>query len=220
MSKVTIIGTGAVGASICYAMSLKGTASEIVLIDINERKAEGEELDIRQGMPYSPQNKIYAGTYEDAVGSDVVVITSGVPRKTVSTVMTVSGIAFSCVLGGLFVFTCFHKVNISLLFFALFALFGTVGVSREAKYVRLFDGSFSKVLKRGGTVRRIAVAETVTVKRLIILLDCKALNEVCVYDRAGNLTDTVSEKELLTILSGENLYKTVGEALREENKTI
>lgn len=142
------------------------------------------------------------------------------PRKTVSTVMTVSGIAFSCVLGGLFVFTCFHKVNISLLFFALFALFGTVGVSREAKYVRLFDGSFSKVLKRGGTVRRIAVAETVTVKRLMILLDCKALNEVCVYDREGHLTDTVSEKELLTILSGENLYKTVGEALREENKTI
>ena len=81
MSKVTIIGTGSVGASICYAMSLKGTASEIVLIDINEKKAEGEALDIRQGMPYSPQNKIYAGTYEDAVGSDVVVITSGIPRK-------------------------------------------------------------------------------------------------------------------------------------------
>ncbi|MBQ9480789.1 MAG: L-lactate dehydrogenase [Clostridia bacterium] len=81
MSKITIIGAGSVGATVGYAMSLKGTASEIVLVDINERKAEGEALDIRQGMPYSPQNKIYAGTYEDAKGSDIVVITSGVPRK-------------------------------------------------------------------------------------------------------------------------------------------
>ncbi len=81
MSKVTIIGAGSVGATIGYAMCLKGTASEIVLIDINERKAEGEALDIRQGLPWSPQNKIHAGHYEDAVGSDIVVITSGVPRK-------------------------------------------------------------------------------------------------------------------------------------------
>ena len=81
MSKVTIIGAGAVGATVGYAMSLKGTASEIVLVDINERKAEGEALDIRQGLPYSPQNKIYAGTYEDAKDSDIVVITSGVPRN-------------------------------------------------------------------------------------------------------------------------------------------
>lgn len=81
MSKITIIGAGAVGATTGYAMCLKGTASEIVLIDINERKAEGEALDIRQGMPYSPQNKIYAGSYEDAANSDIVVITSGVARK-------------------------------------------------------------------------------------------------------------------------------------------
>ncbi len=81
MSKVTIIGAGAVGATIGYAMSIRGTASEIVLIDINQRKAEGEALDIRQGLPYSPQNKIYAGTYDDAAGSDIVVITSGVARK-------------------------------------------------------------------------------------------------------------------------------------------
>ncbi len=81
MSKVTIIGAGSVGATSAYAMSLKGTASEIVLVDINERKAEGEALDIRQGLPYSPQNKIHAGTYADAAGSDIVVITSGVARK-------------------------------------------------------------------------------------------------------------------------------------------
>ncbi len=81
MSKVTIIGAGSVGATVGYAMSLKGTASEIVLVDINRNKADGEALDIRQGLPYSPQNKIYSGDYADAAGSDVVVITSGVARK-------------------------------------------------------------------------------------------------------------------------------------------
>ena len=81
MSKVTIIGAGSVGATVGYAMSLKGTASEIVLVDINRNKADGEALDIRQGLPYSPQNKIYSGDYADAVDSDVVVITSGVARK-------------------------------------------------------------------------------------------------------------------------------------------
>lgn len=81
MSKVAIIGSGAVGSTVAFAMSIKGTASEIVLIDINEKRAEGEALDIRQGLPYSPQNKIYAGSYADAADSDIVVITSGVPRK-------------------------------------------------------------------------------------------------------------------------------------------
>jgi len=81
MSKVTIIGAGAVGATVAYAMSLKGTASEIVLVDINDKKAAGEALDIRQGLPYSPANKVHSGTYEDAAGSDIVVITSGIPRK-------------------------------------------------------------------------------------------------------------------------------------------
>ena len=81
MSKVAIIGSGAVGSTVAFAMSIKGTASEIVLIDINEKRAEGEALDIRQGLPYSPQNKIYAGGYAEAVGSDIVVITSGIPRK-------------------------------------------------------------------------------------------------------------------------------------------
>ncbi|MBP5193883.1 MAG: L-lactate dehydrogenase [Clostridia bacterium] len=81
MSKVAIIGSGAVGSTVAFAMSIKGTASEIVLIDINEKRAEGEALDVRQGLPYSPQNKIYAGSYADAADSDIVVITSGVPRK-------------------------------------------------------------------------------------------------------------------------------------------
>ncbi len=81
MKKVTIIGAGNVGATIAYTCALEGLASEILLIDIAKEKAEGEAMDIAQGSPYFPTAKITAGDYEDAVGSDVVVITSGIPRK-------------------------------------------------------------------------------------------------------------------------------------------
>ena len=80
-NKVTIIGAGSVGATVAYTLVATGSVSEIVLIDVNTAKAEGEALDIRQSTPYLHPVKIYAGTYEDAVGSDIVIVTSGVGRK-------------------------------------------------------------------------------------------------------------------------------------------
>ncbi|MBR3919462.1 MAG: L-lactate dehydrogenase [Clostridia bacterium] len=80
-NKVTIIGAGSVGSTIAYTMTVKGIASEIVLIDINHDKAEGEAMDIQQGTPFCCPVTIYSGTYEDAKDSDVVVISSGLPRK-------------------------------------------------------------------------------------------------------------------------------------------
>lgn len=79
--KVTIIGAGSVGATITYTMAVNGLASEIVMIDVNTEKALGEAMDIRQGTPFCSPIQIYAGTYEDAKDSDVVIITSGKPRK-------------------------------------------------------------------------------------------------------------------------------------------
>lgn len=81
MSKITVIGAGSVGATIANDLMVQGIASEIVLIDINERKAIGEALDIYQGAPFCVPAVVRAGDYEDAQGSDVVVITSGMPRK-------------------------------------------------------------------------------------------------------------------------------------------
>ncbi len=81
MNKITVIGTGNVGATIAYTLTTAGIASEIVLIDINTEKALGEALDIRQGVPFFNPCNIYAGSYQDAVGSDIVVITSGIARK-------------------------------------------------------------------------------------------------------------------------------------------
>ena len=79
--KVTIIGAGQVGSTIAYSLTVKGIASEIVMIDINTQKALGEALDIRQGTPFCDPVTIYAGTYADAKDSDIVVLTSGVARK-------------------------------------------------------------------------------------------------------------------------------------------
>lgn len=79
--KVTIIGAGNVGSTIAYTMAICGTASDIVMIDINEKKALGETMDIRQGTPFCFPVSVYAGTYQDAANSDIVIITSGMPRK-------------------------------------------------------------------------------------------------------------------------------------------
>lgn len=80
-SKVTIIGAGSVGSTIAYTLSNEDIASEIVLIDINEEKVEGEVLDIVQGTCFRDPISIVAGTYEDAKSSDIVIITSGIARK-------------------------------------------------------------------------------------------------------------------------------------------
>lgn len=80
-SKITIIGAGSVGATIAYTLSNEDIASNIVLIDINKQKVEGEVMDIAQGTCFRDPISIVAGEYEDAKGSDIVIITSGIARK-------------------------------------------------------------------------------------------------------------------------------------------
>ncbi len=81
MNKITVIGSGNVGATIAYTLATEGVASEIVMIDINGEKAYGEALDIRQGIPFSRTCNVIAGDYEDAKDSHIVIITSGMARK-------------------------------------------------------------------------------------------------------------------------------------------
>ena len=81
MSKITIIGAGNVGATLAYTLVSGGTSSEIVLMDVKKEKALGEEMDIYQGTPFCPPVSIHVGDYEDAAGSDIVVITCGMGRK-------------------------------------------------------------------------------------------------------------------------------------------
>ena len=79
--KVTVIGAGAVGSAIGYLLVAESIASEVVFIDVNKDKASGEAMDIYQSTPFLSPTIVRAGEYEDAKGSDIVVITSGVARK-------------------------------------------------------------------------------------------------------------------------------------------
>ena len=81
MNKITVIGSGNVGSTIAYTLTIMGIASEIVMIDVNEEKSLGEALDIRQGVSFCSPASVYAGSYADAEDSDIVVITSGMARK-------------------------------------------------------------------------------------------------------------------------------------------
>ena len=81
MHKITVIGSGSVGSTIAYTLTVMGLCSEVVMIDINGEKALGEAMDIRQGVPFCNPTTVYAGSYCDAAGSDIIIITCGVARK-------------------------------------------------------------------------------------------------------------------------------------------
>lgn len=79
--KVAIIGTGYVGASIAYALTIRNLAREIVLIDKDIEKAKGEALDIKHGIPYMGISDVYAGDYSDTVDCELIIITAGRNRQ-------------------------------------------------------------------------------------------------------------------------------------------
>ena len=81
MEKITVIGAGSVGATVANDLMVLGLASEIVLVDVNKKKAVGEALDIYQGAPFCSPAIVRPGDYADAAGSNIVVITCGVARK-------------------------------------------------------------------------------------------------------------------------------------------
>ena len=81
MSKISVIGAGNVGATIANDLMIQGIASEIVLVDVNKKRAYGEALDIYQGAPFHSPAIVRAGEYSDTANSDIVVITCGVARK-------------------------------------------------------------------------------------------------------------------------------------------
>ena len=79
--KVAVIGCGFVGAASAFAIMESGLFSEMVLIDANREKAEGEALDISHGLPFAKPMKIYAGEYKDISDAYVIVVTAGAGQK-------------------------------------------------------------------------------------------------------------------------------------------
>ena len=79
--KVGIVGCGFVGSASAFALMQSGLFSEMVLIDVDRDRAEGEALDIAHGMPLASPANIYAGDYADIADAGVVIITAGANQK-------------------------------------------------------------------------------------------------------------------------------------------
>lgn len=79
--KVVIVGCGFVGSASAFALMQSKLFSEMVLIDADQNRAEGEALDIGHGMAFASPMKIYAGTYDDITDAAVIVITAGANQK-------------------------------------------------------------------------------------------------------------------------------------------
>lgn len=79
--KIAVVGTGMVGSTFAYTAVLKEAAHEIVLINKEQDRAEGEAMDINHAMPFCSPMSIRAGGYEDCSDADLIVITAGAPQK-------------------------------------------------------------------------------------------------------------------------------------------
>ena len=79
--KVAIVGCGFVGSATAFALMQSGLFSEIVMLDADQAKAEGEALDISHGVPFSKPCDIYAGDYDDIADSAIIIVTAGAAQK-------------------------------------------------------------------------------------------------------------------------------------------
>ncbi len=78
---MALIGTGFVGSSYAFALLNQGVTEELVMIDVNKEKAEGDAIDLKHGLAFASPMKIYAGDYEDCRDADIVVITAGANQQ-------------------------------------------------------------------------------------------------------------------------------------------
>jgi L-lactate dehydrogenase len=82
INRVVLVGTGFVGSSYAFAMLNQGIAEELVLVDLNKDKAEGDAMDLCHGLPFvTSPTKIWFGDYSDCKSADIVVITAGANQK-------------------------------------------------------------------------------------------------------------------------------------------
>ena len=80
-ARVAVVGAGNVGTTFAYALLLSGLAAEIVLIDANRAKAEGEAMDLNHAVPFTHPTRVWAGDYPDCAGAVVTVLTAGSGQK-------------------------------------------------------------------------------------------------------------------------------------------
>ncbi len=80
-TRIVIVGVGNVGATLAYTLLLSGLAPEIVLIDANPKRAEGEAMDLNHSVPFTSPARVWAGDYGDCAGAAATVITAGAAQR-------------------------------------------------------------------------------------------------------------------------------------------
>lgn len=79
--KIGIVGCGNVGATIAYTLTMRSSCTELVLIDLDEAKAQGEAMDLNHCLPFLTPVQITAGSYDDLAGAEIIVLAAGVNQK-------------------------------------------------------------------------------------------------------------------------------------------
>ena len=133
-------------------------------------------------------------------------------RKTAIKICKISGIILSAALFCFFIISCFHAVNISLLFFSLFVLIGGMDKKKEAIYIRINSFPSERKMKKGVNVKRQAIDKSAKVKDLLVILDKNAVNEILVFDE-DNFIGILSQKKLKEITETGGLYSEVSDFL-------
>jgi stage IV sporulation protein FB len=116
-----------------------------------------------------------------------------------------AGFVFCVSLIGLFIYSCFTAINISILFFAIFVLAGLSYKHRESPYIRIFNLSKNR-LERGLQIKRYAVSSSTTIKKIINIIDADCYAEITVLDDNGNKKTIFNQNQLLKILETGDLY--------------
>ena len=80
-TRVAVVGTGAVGSTFAFGLLLSGLASEILLVDANERKAEGEAMDLMHAVPFARNARVWSGPIDDCRGAAVTVVAAGAAQR-------------------------------------------------------------------------------------------------------------------------------------------
>ena len=123
-------------------------------------------------------------------------------------VCKISGVILAAFLLALFIVSAFYALNFSLMFFALFVFFGALDKHKENKYVKIYSSFSAEKLKRGVEFKRQAVDKSVSVKKIISLIDFNAINEIAVFDGENEIA-RLNQKSLNEIIEKGDIYSPI-----------
>ena len=118
------------------------------------------------------------------------------------------GVVFALLLTALFIISAFNQINLSLMFFAAFVLFGALSRHKENKYVKLYTAPEEDGLLRGMPYKKQALSINATVKKLMLCLDERAINEVVIFDGNKQVT-TLTQRHIGEIVERADLYSPI-----------